>query len=1210
MALAKFSVYEPKAKMYADEMPKVFQTMNFNDDIIKSEKSVQVQFGTEIANLTGFAPHSSHMITKDNDSKSPSSMDKAHSNMPIFIKSKSYGPVDTLENELLNKDDCLSFSDSTHLKDGVISHFGIYDSQANRTKFNDQQQNFKKKQQEQSEKNERSIDKDVKSLMLEKNKDVENIKNDHLKILPINSTRKKFHHHNTSCDDLDNMASKKRLEDFLTKNKSASLLMHTEKNKDGNNNKTQIKDKQIRRNSSPPEEFLIINQSKPSIPLPKIVKDSAIKKKFLPKIFYDVLGKIDNVVFIFDNTQTSIYNNFEEININDRFSNSLNTDLFKNQQKLPLSKLIKNPNESKLYIDPQTYLLLVLIEEKIVAGENIDWLNQIYIDLFRRIKLTANLKSSEVKQCTEIHVNNKSGGTLDDANQDGFNSPNKPSIGSPIITKSLNMNKCSDTQNPNSAYYYDNDDDMTFVVFKDLEILLKFILEKYVEDKTYFDDVLKVCDSSDFVQKFFFNNASVKLNLISNSDNNNCKNTSHPLICFVFKDLSVHKSLNKLHTINKEIKNEVVKNIYDRFGTNINLLYDKIQEIKNDYKSPDFDDFYCKLEAIEGIIHYQKLQCVISFGYFSIGTEKFTLELDEIPILENIEYIIWMVRPISDEKNIKISVNMNPSDLTNLTWKTDCKKLQILLSVLLFNAINNTENGGSVDQFIEKTHPSYLKMTLLDSGTGMKKVDPEVLNNDINITLPESYIDLYKLYGSKLGNGYRIIYLMLKYIGLRDTSGNQINIISDNKDGTCVSFLLKLLHNDEIPFQLKTNMLYYSHLYKVDGDENELNKSDESQMSEMTLVNNGQSITNLRDLSNLGYLTKSFRKNDDLDKNINRQGKRHCSIMKSLSSQNEFLYFHHLDKEKKNKLYMESKGVIDTESINDIKRKQSSKLDSLGSEFEVSSYSEDKNGSINSSPILISYNSLNKMIYISDSCSKNDYSSEEESSSKISSFIKNRISQQIDSSKISSSKSRNDSISLEEASSNSYRFPYGSPGIRKNKISDIMNSNEVDNLPETNSNKNDSPFKKKRFNPYIQSLSYGSFDKINEQEIQMIREVSQQCNGNIDEENIVTNKDEDSDQWNLELNEKLEIKFEKFKPNNGLIEEDSNELSVGNITPKSNDYFQKFKPDVIIEEDLGEQQQSLPPCESISTYKHYVMIEESDEDFQISLPPNDDFEKY
>lgn len=103
-----------------------------------------------------------------------------------------------------------------------------------------------------------------------------------------------------------------------------------------------------------------------------------------------------------------------------------------------------------------------------------------------------------------------------------------------------------------------------------------------------------------------------------------------------------------------------------------------------------------------------------------IESGKMELRLSEFPIEHVVQAQCDSVRPLSEKKNIDLTVHVEPA---GEPLYQDQNKLQQVLNNLLSNAIKFTPEGGRIDVRTRRTPEDQLEMVVADTGVGIAEED-------------------------------------------------------------------------------------------------------------------------------------------------------------------------------------------------------------------------------------------------------------------------------------------------------------------------------------------------------------------------------------------------------------------------------------------------------------------------------------------------------
>ncbi len=166
-------------------------------------------------------------------------------------------------------------------------------------------------------------------------------------------------------------------------------------------------------------------------------------------------------------------------------------------------------------------------------------------------------------------------------------------------------------------------------------------------------------------------------------------------------------------------------------------------------------------------------------------TGKFNVNLAPLDINEVITLVSQLMKPISDEKGVDISLELN-SNLNHVL--ADSRRIEQVLTNLLSNAIKFTDAGGkiTITTKIDTINTNYIEIAVEDTGCGIKKKNIDKLFN--RLYQVESGINsLGSENSSKAGLGLGLT-IVKEIIELH--SGN-IWVASDIDQGSKFSFTLQ-----------------------------------------------------------------------------------------------------------------------------------------------------------------------------------------------------------------------------------------------------------------------------------------------------------------------------------------------------------------------------------------------------------------------------------
>jgi signal transduction histidine kinase len=145
-----------------------------------------------------------------------------------------------------------------------------------------------------------------------------------------------------------------------------------------------------------------------------------------------------------------------------------------------------------------------------------------------------------------------------------------------------------------------------------------------------------------------------------------------------------------------------------------------------------------------------------------IESGKMELRLSEFPIEHVVVAQCDSVRPLSEKKNIDLTVHVEPVD-EPLTQ--DQNKLQQILNNLLSNAIKFTPEGGRIDVRASRTPDDKLEMVVADTGVGISEEDQTAIFEKFRQGTISSSGDTMTREYSGTGLGLSIVKELCKLLG-------------------------------------------------------------------------------------------------------------------------------------------------------------------------------------------------------------------------------------------------------------------------------------------------------------------------------------------------------------------------------------------------------------------------------------------------------------
>ena len=380
-----------------------------------------------------------------------------------------------------------------------------------------------------------------------------------------------------------------------------------------------------------------------------------------------------------------------------------------------------------------------------------------------------------------------------------------------------------------------------------------------------------------------------------------------PLLQFIMTDLS-EQYLLKENLENKKFKNimiesqtlqmkrplEKLQNLCDlymieilgrksQFTHKINfdktLNIDSLKVTCNNYIEAEYTNLKPMLRLIIQHVNQQHITNDSLRDFSNILEDEFTQNIDVWNIKTVVDDVIDMFTYIINSKKISVNVVFNLPEV-DFKWRTDERRLRIILSTLIGNSCKFMGINGKLDIIISK-EKGLLKFIIKDNGRGIKYNDLCVLKKSIRSNLCS--IVNSDVSGSNLN--LKLARLLLNYMSPKPD--NKLNIESVYEKETSVTFYIRnfLKENDK---QFKQEIVVYKEKKKIKrqdwlregyinsisfGDSSESKKNGTSSNDSFLIEENSSSRSKNSKFSNgskrqsVNPYTYSFGKSIDLSRN-------------------------------------------------------------------------------------------------------------------------------------------------------------------------------------------------------------------------------------------------------------------------------------------------------------------------------------------------------
>ena len=573
-------------------------------------------------------------------------------------------------------------------------------------------------------------------------------------------------------------------------------------------------------------------------------------------VISDIISLVDNGIIILDNNLMGIYNNIDALYSKQLIKRSnldeiFNYELLVNNRVYTFNRIFKKENVTHQTVDFFSFQTILKIYDFCKKKKGNEWF---LVNIENSIK-----KLEEKRNSGLISVYN--GEVIEDNN---------------------------DFKN------YKNIQQINVIELNHLLSALFQFQTKSTENGDFMTE--NECDLIDQFShiSFFYKDVSIKLAFI-----NLC---TEPMLCLTIMDLGERVLLLNLDDKNK-FKNQQISSISHELQTPMNFTFAimdyfieetrKMQEIFTDTKNTNeatgtfiinqstTKELCDSLSSIKGnseavlknLTHMGLIiQSIVDYSH--IQTDQFIMTNESVDIVASIKDILKIYSEQTNGKNIFVKVD-NPKP--TVTWITDKKRLDVLLSVIIFNSVKYTMTGKISVNINPEPKLGYLQISVTDTGVGMSAEQLKTLKLSLTNTLTSKTTTNC----SGIGLGLRIVATILRYMAPKDKNKQEFK--SEKDVGTTVTFYLKTgyqigdieqghlentntdesIEENVIPKIIMANKMYFK---------NEI-KSKEGAI-ESSLSTRQKSVSQLSPFDKIGLLNENFllTKNhiDLIDNNISR----------------------------------------------------------------------------------------------------------------------------------------------------------------------------------------------------------------------------------------------------------------------------------------------------------------------------------------------------
>jgi signal transduction histidine kinase len=256
-------------------------------------------------------------------------------------------------------------------------------------------------------------------------------------------------------------------------------------------------------------------------------------------------------------------------------------------------------------------------------------------------------------------------------------------------------------------------------------------------------------------------------------------------------DLTDILKAEKLNHENK-FKHKILAKIAHEFKTPISSIISLISEVKECIAGNKLNNILQDLNHVDALSSYTIFLVNDVVQYASQSINEVKISLDQVNLRSILDFSYKILRSlikINDSKNKTLRTNFLYDDLVDEVFiKSDELRLKQILLNFLSNAVKFTKSGSITIETILDKKDKNIKISIIDTGIGIREDDIELLFKDNMINTESEY--------NKMGSGLGLSICR----SLANKLNLRIDVNSTFNQGSCFSVYIPYKDNAEVVF--------------------------------------------------------------------------------------------------------------------------------------------------------------------------------------------------------------------------------------------------------------------------------------------------------------------------------------------------------------------------------------------------------------------------
>ncbi len=193
----------------------------------------------------------------------------------------------------------------------------------------------------------------------------------------------------------------------------------------------------------------------------------------------------------------------------------------------------------------------------------------------------------------------------------------------------------------------------------------------------------------------------------------------------ITKQIFLKRMTQTLNKTGKQIRFQFLSVLSHELKAPLNAIEGYLRMIKEKQLGNNVDAYNEMLDRSMERIKGMRQLILDLLDLTKIETGKAIQKLEAVNMLKIIQIAVDTIRPYAIQKDVDVYINAREE----IQMKADPGEIEIIMNNLISNAVKYNKPGGRVDVFLEKQNDT-LKITVTDTGIGMKQEDKEKIFND------------------------------------------------------------------------------------------------------------------------------------------------------------------------------------------------------------------------------------------------------------------------------------------------------------------------------------------------------------------------------------------------------------------------------------------------------------------------------------------------